>query len=178
MNKLYIFVLLSLLLTSCGGGGSESSTAEPEPVTVTVGNDSPPSNVATVPIESQPTVTEFSLEESNPLEVKSVVTSTAQTSSEIAVPDGFALSSERSFNLRIRRSEEDNQLAYLSLCTDYKHHNDGSYSINYDSCLLRTSLRDINYESLVTVTNDTKGLVVALWFMDVTKKPIITSWRF
>jgi hypothetical protein len=174
MNKLYIFVLLSLLLTACGGGGSESSTAEP----VTVGNDSPPSNVVSVPIESQPAITEFSLEESNPLEVKSVVTSTAQTSSEIAVPDGFALSSERSFNLRITRSEEDNQLAYLSLCSDYQHHNDGSYSINYNSCLLRTSLNDSQYEVVITVTNDTVGLVAAVWFMDESKEPLITDWRF
>jgi hypothetical protein len=174
MNKLYVFVFLSILLTSCGGGGSESSTAEP----AVVGTDSPPSNIVSAPIQSQPTVTEFSLEESKPLELKSVVTSTAQTSSEIAVPDGFALSSERSFNLRITRSEEDNQLAYLSLCSDYQHHNDGSYSINYDSCLLRTSLNDSQYEAVITVTNDTVGLVAAMWFMDESKEPLITDWRF
>jgi hypothetical protein len=174
MNKLYIFVFLSILLTSCGGGGSESSTAEP----AVVGTDSPPSNIVSAPIQSQPTVTEFSLEESKPLELKSVVTSTAQTSSEIAVPDGFALSSERSFNLRITRSEEDNQLAYLSLCSDYQKLSDGSYSINYDSCLLRTSLNDSQYEAVITVTNDTVGLVAAMWFMDESKEPLITDWRF
>ena len=91
MNKLYIFILLSLLLTACGGAGSESSTAEPAAVV----NDSPPNNVSSVPIQSQPAVTEFSLEYSISLEVRSVVKSTAQTSNEIAVPDGFSLNSKR-----------------------------------------------------------------------------------
>jgi len=171
MNKLCSFILLSTLLTACGGS-SESSIQE------STVDESQPSNVLLVPVQSQPVVTEFRFEENQPLETVPIVKSVAKTTSEITVPDGFLLSSERTFSLKIVRIEDDNQAAYLSLCTDYKYHNDGSYSINYDSCLLRTSLSDINYESLVTVTNDTEGLVVALWFMDVTKKPIITSWRF
>jgi hypothetical protein len=167
MNKLYIFVCLSMLLTACGGGGSESIKAEP---LQSAGDPSP------IPI--QPAVTEFSLEESNPKEAVSIIKSTAKTSHEIEVPDGFALISERLFNLRITRSVEDNQAAYLSLCSDYQQHNDGSYSINYDSCLLRTSLSDINYEAVITVTNDTTGLVAAIWFMDGSKKPLIMDWRF
>jgi hypothetical protein len=169
MNKLYIYVCLSLFLAACGGGGSESITAQPLPA---AGDPLP------VPIQSQVAVTEFSLEEINPKKAADIIVSTAKTSHEIVVPDGFALSSERSFNLRITRSQDDNQAAYLSLCSDYKQHNDGSYSINYDSCLLRTSLSDINYEAAIVVTNDTPGLVAALWFMDESKKPLITDWRF
>jgi hypothetical protein len=123
-------------------------------------------------------MTKFSLQESQPKEAEAIVESTAQNSHEIVVPNGFALISERTFSLRITRSEEDDQPAYLSLCSDYEHHDDGGYSINYDSCLLRTSLSDINYEVVITVTNDTKGLVAALWFMDGTKEPLITDWRF
>lgn len=169
MNKLYVFVCLSMLLSACGGGGSESVSAEPLP---SVEEPSP------IPIQSQPAVTEFSLEESNPKKAGAMIESTAKTSHEIIVPNGFALNSERLFNLRITRSEEDNQAAYLSLCSDYQQHNDGSYSINYDSCLLRTSLNDINYEAVITVTNDTAGLVAAIWFMDESKKPLFKDWRF
>ena len=170
MNKPYIFICLSMLLTACGGGGgSESTTSEPLPSL-----ESP----IPVPVLSQPSVTEFSLEESNPAEVEGIIQSKAKTSHEILVPDGFALNSERMFNLRITRSQEDNQAAYLSLCSDYQQHNDGSYSINYDSCLLRTSLSDANYEAVITVTNDTAGLVAAVWFMNESKKPLITDWRF
>ncbi len=172
MNKLNSFVLLSALLAGCGGGGSESMTTAP------AAGDSAPVNTVPDPIQSQPAITEFSLEESKPNETGAVVESTAQNSREIAVPDGFALSSQRSFNLRVTRSEEDDQPAYLSLCTDYQHHNDGSYRINYNSCLLRTSLSDYNYETVITVTNDTPGLVAALWFMDQSKEPLITDWRF
>jgi hypothetical protein len=175
MNQLYSFVLLSTLLTACGGGGSsESSTANPTAGT----SDSQPSNPLPPPVQNQPAVTEFSLKESNPIEAGVIVESAAKTSHDIVVPNGFALGSARTFNLEITRSEEDNQPAYLSLCSDYQQHSDGSYDINYDSCLLRTSLSDINYETIVTVTNDTQGLVAALWFMDGIKEPLINDWRF
>ena len=174
MNQLYSFVLLSTLLNACGGGGSESIKAEP----TGGGGDSQPSNTLPDPIESQPVITEFSLEENKPVEAAVIIESTAQTSHEIVVPNGFALNSERTFSLRITRSQNDYQAAYLSLCSDYKRHSDGSYTINYDSCLLRTSLSDINYEAVVTVTNDTQGLVAALWFMDGIKEPLINDWRF
>jgi hypothetical protein len=168
MNKLYISVCLSMVLTACGGSGSESNTAEPLP---------PAGNSLPVPIQNQASVTEFSLVESNPREGVDIIRSTAKTSHEIVVPDGFSFSSQRSFKLRITRSQDDNQAAYLSLCSDYKQHNDGSYSINYDSCLLRTSLSDINYEAVITVTNDTAGLVAAIWFMEESKEALITDWR-
>jgi hypothetical protein len=164
MNKLYSVVYLGILLTGCGGGGggggSTSISAEP------------------VLIQSQPAVTEFSLKESNPKEAVNIIKSSAKTSHEILVPDGFSLSSERSFNLRIARSEDDSQAAYLSLCSDYQQYKDKSYHINYDSCLLRTSLNDMNYEAMITVTNDTTGLVAVIWFMDGNKRPLIKDWRF
>jgi len=172
MNKLYSFVLLSTLLTACGGGGSESRAPAPR------ASNSQPANIVPAPIVSQATITEFSLIENNPKESVGLIESAAQNSSEISVPDGFALNSERSLTLRITLSEEDNQPAYLSLCTDYKRLSDGSYSINYASCLLRTSLNENQYEAVITVTNDTLGLVAALWFMDETKKPLVTDWRF
>jgi hypothetical protein len=175
MNKRYSFVLLSTLLTACGGGGTESITKE------STAEVSQPSNVSSNPVQNQPAITELSLEVRepiNPLDAGAVIQSAAQSSHDIAVPDGFALNSERQFNFKVIRSEDDNQAAYLSLCSDYQHHNDGSYSINYNSCLLRTSLTDINFEAVITVTNDTQGLVAALWFMDESKEPLITDWRF
>lgn len=175
MNNLYSFVLLSTLLTACGGGGgSESITASPTKGT----NDSQPSPPLPAPVQNQPDVTEFSLQESQPKESGVIIESTAQSSSDIAVPDGFALNSERTFNLKITRSKVDDQAAYLSLCSDYEHHDDGSYNINYNSCLLRTSLSEINFETVITVTNDTQGLVAALWFKDGTKEPLFNEWLF
>ncbi|MFQ3218958.1 MAG: hypothetical protein ACJAUL_001220 [Paraglaciecola sp.] len=173
MNKLYSFVLLSTLLTACGGGGGSESIA-----VVPVAADIPPSNILPDPIEIQPAVTEFILQENKPMETGAIVESAAQSSHDIIVPYGFALKSERTFNLQITRSEDDNQAAYLSICSDYQQHNDGSYSINYDSCLLRTSLNDNYYEAVITITNNTAGLVAAMWFMDEDKEPIIIDWLF
>jgi len=167
MNKLYSFILLSTLLVGCGGGGSETSTAVPVPV----------APAAPVPVANQPAVTKFSLEENNHKEAGVLIESTAQNTSEVVVPDGFILNSERSFTLKITRSEDDNQPAYLSLCSDYQQLSDRSYSINYDSCLLRTSLSDESFEAVITVTNNTVGLVAALWFMNGSKEPIIRDWQ-
>lgn len=177
MNKLYSVVLLGFLLAGCGGGSSENTAVAPPSGAVVSQANQP------VPVQapSQPANTEFSLEEnkSSSLAVSAnVIKSTAKASREISVPDNFALNSERQLTLRITRSTDDSQSAYLSLCSDYQHNSDGSYNINYDSCLLRTSLNDINYQAVITVTNDTKGLVAALWFMDESKAPLIKDWRF
>jgi hypothetical protein len=155
------------LLVGCGGGGSDTSTAVPVSVTP----------VAPGPLVNQPAVTKFSLEENNHKEAGVLIESTALNTSEVVVPDGFILISERSFTLKITRSEDDNQPAYLSLCSDYQQLSDRSYSINYDSCLLRTSLSDESFEAVITVTNNTVGLVAALWFMNCSKEPIIRDWQ-
>jgi hypothetical protein len=170
MNKLYFSVLLSALLTACGGGSAGETVLDtPQPVV-----EEQPEII----IVTQPVVTEFILAETSPLEAGAVLESSAQTSGDISVPDGFSLNSERSFNLKIIRSDDDDQAAYLSLCSDYQENSDGSYNINYDSCLLRTSLNEAVFETVITVTNDTEGLVAALWFVDGSKNPIIKDWRF
>lgn len=171
-------VLGVLLLSSCGGGGGGGSDTNVAQTPVEAeGQD----QVETDPINSQPSITEFSLEENEYrafLESELVSESMAKTSHEIIVPDNFNLHNQRSLTLRVTRANSDNQDAYLSLCNDYQQHDDGSYSINYESCLLRTSLSNINYETTVTVSNDLTGLVAVLWFLESTKKPIITDWRF
>jgi hypothetical protein len=175
MNKRYSLILLSSLLTACGGGSADSITKQP---TASV---SQPSNISSIAVKVQPAITEISLQQSkatNALETEAVIESDAQSTHDIRVPDGFALNSERLYNFNVARSEDDNQPAYLSLCSDYQHHDDGSYTINYNSCLLRTSLTELNFEAVITVTNDTQGLVAALWYMDESKSPLITDWRF
>jgi hypothetical protein len=175
MNKRYSLILLSSILTACGGGSADSNTKQP---TASV---SQPSNISSISVKVQPAITEISLQLSkatNALEAEAVIESDAQSTHDIRVPDGFALNSERLYNFNVARSKDDNQPAYLSLCSDYQLHADGSYTINYKSCLLRTSLTELNFEAVITVTNDTQGLVAALWYMDESKQPLITDWRF
>jgi len=172
-------ISLSIVLTACGGGGGGGNT--------NVSADNPPSEpvaieTVTDPIEVnppsvQPEFTEVSLQEQNPQEITTVIASTASTSHEIIVPDGFSLNSERLFDFKIMRSDTDNQAAYLSICSDYQQDSEGTFIINYDSCLLRTSLENINYETVISVTNNTKSLVAALWFKNPDKEPLIQDWQ-
>lgn len=162
-------IFLSFVMAGCGGGGGGSSGS---------GASSSPQ---VAPDQSQFFVTDIRLKESAPfipLEPDDIIESLAKSSREIVVPDNFNLNSERILDLRVTRSQEDMQSAYLSLCTDYVRDAEGGHIINYDSCLLRATLSDNEYETTITITNDLEGLVAALWFVDANKAPITMDWRF
>lgn len=177
MNKFYSVVLVSIFLSACGGGSSET-TAVQSPQNTVIGQSA---QVISVQAISYPSDTIISLVESSPTNSKvsqEIIVSTAKASRDIAVPNDFPLNSERLLTFTVKLSEADSQAAYISLCSDYSYLSDSSYRINYDSCLLRTSLDSHIYETAVSVTNDTTGLVAALWFLDKSKAPLIKDWRF
>lgn len=177
MNRFCSVVLVSIVLSACGGGGSDSTSVQNPQNAVVV----QPTQVITGQTINYPSNSSLSLVESSLPSSKAsteVVVSTASATREIQVADNFPLNSERLLTFKVSLSEADSQAAYISLCSDYSHLSDGSYRINYDSCLLRTSLNSHTYETIVSVTNDTKGLVAALWFMDKNKAPLIQDWRF
>ena len=176
LSSVLLSVAFSVLLTACGGGGGGSDSPTEAPIIAQTVN--PPTTQPVETASTAPEITELTLNDNNEQEVQTIIESTAQKSSEITVPNGFTLNSERFLNFKIMRSVEDNQAAYLSVCSDYQYYDDGSYIINYNSCVLRVLLTDINYETVISVTNDTQGLVAALWFMDSDKEPLIMDWRF
>lgn len=161
-------IFMSFLMVACGGGGGGSDSGAT-------------SSPLAAPDQSKSFVTDIRLTErdpSIPAGPDEIVDSLAQSSREIVVPNNFNLNSERILDLRVTLSEEDMQPAYLSLCTDYVIDSENSYIINYDSCLLRAPLSENEYETTITITNDLKGLVAALWFVDDNKAPISMDWRF
>jgi len=105
-----------------------------------------------------------------------VVTSNAESSSDIVVPNGFDLETEQVFNVAVNHPHSDAD-AYLSVCTDFAVKADQTFDINYDSCLMRTSLEYQTFESEIAVTNDVTNLVAALWFMDTSLDPIYVEKR-
>ena len=53
---------------------------------------------------------------------------------------------------------------------------DGSFNIDYDTCVIRTSLEFDTFDAEIAVTNDVEQLVAALWFLDTSIDPIYVDW--
>lgn len=170
MKKLLLTISSVFIISACGGGGGGGATAPAvteDPVVVVVVEEAP--SESTAPI---------TLSRINALETVSgsdVIASDAESSSEIVVPKGFDLETEQAFTLAVNHSQT-NVDAYLSVCTDFEAQADGSFDINYDSCVMRTSLEFDTFEAEIAVTNDVTKLIAALWFMDTEIDPIYSEW--
>ncbi len=170
MKHLLLAFCSVFIMTACGGGGGGSTTPpateEPAPVVV---NDQTPDE------EPAATITLSRIDAVDSVSGSEVVTSNAESSSDIVVPDGFDLETEQVFNVEVNHPHSGTN-AYLSVCTDYAVKADQTFDINYDSCLMRTSLEFQTFESEIAVTNDVTTLVAALWFMDTSLDPIYVEW--
>ncbi len=171
MKHLLFAVSSIFLITACGGGGGGTTTppATQEPVPVVVNEQTPDE-------EPAGPITLGRINPANAVSGSDVVTSDAESSSDIIVPNGFDLETEQAFSLGVNHPHVDTD-AYLSVCTDYTANADDGFDINYDSCLMRTSLEFHTFETEIAVTNDVTNLVAALWFMDTTLDPIYVEWE-
>lgn len=169
MKNLLLILFTLLLFTACGGGGGDSSTpaASEEPVLQTQ-----PEPVSEEPAES------ITLSRTSALKTvtgSNVIVSDAESSNDIVVPAGFDLKTEQTFNLAVNHPNTGAD-AYLSVCTDYETRADGSFNIDYDTCVIRTSLEFDTFDAEIAVTNDVEQLVAALWFLDTSIDPIYVDW--
>jgi len=170
MKHLLLAFCSVFIMTACGGGGGGSTTPpateEPAPVVV---------NDQTTDEEPAAAITLSRINAVDSVSGSEVITSNAESSSDIVVPNGFDLETEQVFNVGVNHPHSDTD-AYLSVCTDYAIKADQTFDINYDSCLMRTSLEFQTFESEIAVTNDVTTLVAALWFMDTSLDPIYVEW--
>lgn len=190
--KHLIFCLCAASLTvacSGGGGGGSDETVTGSPNATdspsVVASSSPPpispgTPTSTSTVESsQAALATFSLTSSQARQALSddaIVVSNASRSRDIEVPNDFNLQSNKAVTLSVTIDAEANLPAYLSVCTDYRQDDAGQYIINYESCLLRTSLDSSDFETDLTITNDMSGLVAALWFLNAQTAPVIQHW--
>jgi|GEM_PF-793374 len=167
----FLFVLIAYSsLIACGGGGSSASgggdvaVVNPTPVPTTT-----PTTTVPVVVEPEPTLAptpEPVFVEPNP---DAVYDSTA----ELIVPSVFTF--EQEYPLSVEVSIAANRKAYISICSDFNREGDG-VTVNYDSCLLRTSIEgDFNGE--LTVPNDKSTLVMAIWYLDEPESPRFEEWQ-
>lgn len=170
MKKLLLTISSVFIISACGGGGGGGATAPAvteDPVVVVVTDDTTSEPAEPITLSRISTLETVSGSD--------VVTSDAESSSDIVVPKGFDLETEQAFSLAVNHSQTDVD-AYLSVCTDFEAQADGSFDINYDSCVMRTSLEFDTFQAEIAVTNDVTNLIAALWFMDTDIDPIYSEW--
>ena len=161
LTNITLVSLMSLLMVACGGGGSDSAP-EPAPapaivveeVAVTVVET--PTEVVVVEPEQQP----------DPDAIY-------DTTAELIAAKSFMLEPE--YELTVSYQNQNSRSAYLSVCTEFTEGQNG-IKVNYDSCLLRTSV-DSDYKGKLMVANDLNRLVMAIWYLDDTKNPRYEVWE-
>jgi len=154
--------VMSLLLAGCGGGGGGTdSTATPAPTPVVTPTPTPVATPTPTPVVT-PTPVPV-------VDPNAVYDSTA----ELIVAQSFLIKQE--YELAISYKNEDSRRAYLSLCSEFTEGQEG-VKVNYNSCLLRTSINE-SYAGTVSVANDKKKLVMAIWYLDDVNNPRYAVWE-
>lgn len=150
----HIYILMiSLLTVACGGGGGEDSSVAPQstaPVLIDVVGTDTDTDDDTVPYPD----------------------AIYDTTAELVVAKSFLINAE--FDLNIRYDSDDGRNRYLSICTEFTEGE--KMKVDYGSCLLRTSSQG-SYSTTITVANDKKRLVMAIWDLDDMESPRYEIWE-
>ncbi len=171
MKSLYSLVVLAMCvwLAACGGGSSSSSGP----------NQFDQSSDEAESVEDLPISEEVDLDESNtsdeplPLEDDREPLPEYASTSELVAESSFLLEPE--YELSIRYESKNISDAYLSICTEFEL--EGAITrVDYDSCLLRTSING-DYLGSLSVPNDKTRLVMAVWFFDKPESPEYNFWE-
>lgn len=149
-----IALVSSLTLFACGGGGEGSTSPTPVP--------SPVPTPSPTPV---PTPTPAPAPDPNAV---------YDTTAELVVAANFDIKQEYEVNVRYTNTQQRN--VYLSVCSDFTNEQDGQVAVNYNSCLLRTSLAG-SYNTQLSVANDQNKLVMAIWYLDDVENPRYEFWE-
>ncbi|WML91621.1 hypothetical protein RCF98_04600 [Thiothrix lacustris] len=143
MKKIITVVSLMVLLTGCGGGGGTVAGTSTSDTTI--------ASNTTAPLESN--------------------TQATSTAAIIAAPE-FDFASARTIDIQFDVPEARTTEGMLSLCTKYSSESDGTFNINYDSCLVQATLVNGLYQSQMELTNDVNSVIGVIWFADPDLAPV------
>jgi hypothetical protein len=156
-----IALVSSLTLFACGGGGGGSTSPAPAPSPVPAPSPTPVPTPSPTPV---PTPTPASAPDPNAV---------YDTTAELVVASNFEIKQEYEVNVRYTNAQQRN--VYLSVCSDFTNEQ-GQVAVNYNSCLLRTSLAG-NYNTQLHVANDQNRLVMTIWYLDDVENPRYEFWE-
>ncbi len=103
--------------------------------------------------------------DANNEQTESVTSSVTNTSADLTVPNYADLRSTYELSLDIDIGE--NKRSYLSLCNGEGV--EGALDVNYEDCLLRSSLQQGQLQQTIKVANHLNNLVATIWFYDGTE---------
>ena len=155
LTNIILVFMMCLFILACGGGGDSSPAAPSIPPVV---------EAIVLPAVTPTIVIETVEPDPNAI---------YDTTAELIASKSFLL--EQDYELNVSYNSEGNRSAFLSVCTEFT---EGQYGIkvNYNSCLLRTSI-DNDYTGRLTVANDQTRLVMAIWYLDDAKNPRYEIWE-
>ncbi len=91
-------------------------------------------------------------------------TSTSQTSLDsLNISRDNDLRSSFALSLNVKTAKT----IYLSICDEYQK-KQGTYKVNYDSCIFRSNVDEDGLKNTLTVANHYQNLIIAAWYFDGT----------
>lgn len=168
INITFMSITCSLMVACGGGGGSSSSSSSSsvsvEPTPIKTVSEEPDTPVVEPEVMEEPVVQDITMPDPEAI---------YETTAELVAATSFLIKPE--YDLTVTYGNKNNRNAYLSVCTEFSEEND-TIKVNYDSCLLRTSI-STDYEGKLSVANDKTRLVMAIWYLDDTKNPRYEIWQ-
>ena len=105
-----------------------------------------------------------------------VVTPVPQATSELQASASFDFRSNYNLVLQINNLPDSSTRFYINVCSDYKE-TQGSYQINYDSCVLRTSLNNSYREFELILSDNEQSLIAQIWPVEYAAEPVNQFWE-
>ena len=90
---------------------------------------------------------------------------------DLVVAKNFTFDSARKLDVYVDVSNRAMTQSNFSLCKRYTKNSNGSYNVDFDSCLLKTALNNGQYQGNVNITNDVDKLISVVWFLDDIQNP-------
>jgi hypothetical protein len=78
--------------------------------------------------------------------------------------------------LQINNLSDSTGRFYINVCSEYKEIQ-GRYQINYNSCVLRTSLNDSHREFELVLSDNEQQLIAQVWPIEYAAKPVNQFWE-
>lgn len=145
-NTLLVPFIFTLIACGGGGGGSSDSAA-PEPTQAAA-----PTTTSAVATPSTETTTPAQPEEPSPPDVT--------RTSDLTASETFEFTSSYDVTVDVNLGPGANR--YLNICNDFQR-TDATAEVDYGSCVLQAPLEDGIYQGTLSLTNDIRDLVIAIW---------------